>query len=114
MSSTESRRKAERASSVYLEMRGYQILEQNFRRPLTEIDIIAMKDKVIYFVEVNYRLDYDQFFGMETITVGKLRKIRLGAELWISESKWDGEYSLAVIEIGGPDFVVMNFIDNAY
>jgi putative endonuclease len=114
MGITESGRKAERAASAYLEMRGYSILERNFRRPLTEIDIVASKGKIIYFVEVKYWIDYDQAGMLDTVTDSKLRKIRRGAEIWVNESKWDGEYSLAVIEIAGSDCIVMNFIDNAY
>jgi putative endonuclease len=114
MNTTESGRKAERAATAYLDMRGYKILEQNFRRPHTEIDIVATKDEVIYFVEVKYRKDYGQGGGLEAITASKLRKMRRGAETWVSESKWHGEYSLAAVEIAGDDYVVMNFIDNAY
>lgn len=114
MNTTESGRKAERAASAYLEMRGYRILERNFRRPHTEIDIVALKDEAIYFVEVKYRVDYEQGGGLDAITASKLRKMRRGAETWVNESKWNGEYALAAIEIAGTDYMVMNFIDNAY
>lgn len=114
MNTTESGRKAERVATAYLDMRGYKILELNFRRPHTEIDIVAMKDEVVYFVEVNYRKDYGQGGGLEAITASKLRKMRRGAESWVGESKWHGEYSLAAVEIAGADYVVMSFIDNAY
>lgn len=113
-SSTETGRKAERAAVVYLEMRGYEILEQNWRRPRSEIDIVARKDGIMFFVEVKYRKDNQQGGGLEAITEAKLRQMRRGAETWVDESKWQGEYNLAAVEIAGAEFSVMSFIDNVY
>ena len=114
MSSTSTGRKAEAAARVYLEMRGFRILEQNWRRPRAEVDIIAIKDEVIHFVEVKYRIDDGQGGGLESITTAKLRKMRLGADLWVHESKWPGKYVLSAIELEGPQFSVLNFVENAY
>jgi len=36
----------------YLENRGYKILERNYRKKYGEIDIIALKDSILHFVEV--------------------------------------------------------------
>lgn len=113
-STTETGRKAERAAAVYLEMRGYKILEQNWRRPRCEIDIVATKDKVAYLVEVKYRRDHLQGGGLDAITDAKLKQMKRGAQTWVEESKWTGEYNLAAVEIAGKDFVVMSFIDNVY
>ncbi len=113
-STTETGRKAERAAVVYLEMRGFEILEQNWRRPRCEIDIVAKKDGTMYFVEVKYRRDDQQGGGFEAITEAKLRQMRRGASIWVEESKWNGEYQLSAVEIAGSDFTVMSFIDNAY
>lgn len=114
MNSTESGRKAEEAARNYLDMRAFEIIEQNFRRPHTEIDIVARKNGVIYFVEVKYRKNYDQGGGLESITASKLHRMRRGAETWVKEYKWNGEYTLAAVELAGPLYTVMNFIDNAY
>ena len=112
MKTTEIGRRAEAAAAVYLEMRGYTIVEQNWRRPKCEIDIIASKDDIIYFVEVKYRLNDNQGGGLEAITPSKLKHMRYAAQYWVEESKWQGEYELAAIELSGPDFTVLSFIDN--
>lgn len=112
MSTTETGKKAEKAAATYLEMRGYQIIERNWRRPRCEIDIIAKKDGVIYFVEVKYRRNDDQGGGLEAITATKLRQMRRAAEMWVEESKWREAYQLAAVEIGSPNYTVMSFIDN--
>ena len=112
MSTTNTGRKAEAAARVYLDMRGFQIIEQNWRRPRAEVDIIAKKDNVLHFVEVKYRRDDQQGGGLEAITAGKVRQMRRGAELYVEEIKWRDEYTLSAIEISGSDFAVMSFIEN--
>ena len=114
MNTTQTGHKAEMAAKVYLEMRGYRILEQNWRRPAYEIDIIASKDGRIYFVEVKYRYDDQQGGGLEAITKSKLQHMIRAARAWTEESKWPGEYCLAAIEIAGPTFAILSFIDNVY
>jgi len=114
MNTTQIGRRAEAAAGVYLEMRGYQIVERNFRRPRCEIDIVARKDDTVYFVEVKYRKTNEQGGGIEAITAAKLKQMAYAAELWVAEYKWTGPYQLAAIELSGPDLAVMSFIDNVY
>jgi len=114
MTTTEAGRKAETAAKVYLEMRGYEIIEQNWRRPRFEIDIVARKDGVIHFVEVKYLFKDDQGSGLDAITAGKLKQMKLAAWLWVDETKWNGEYVLSAVEIAGAKFSVMGFIENVF
>ena len=114
MNSTETGRKAEAAARVYLEMRGFQIIEHNWRRPRCEIDIVAKKDNVIYFAEVKYRFNDDQGGGLEAITKSKLKQMQYAANIWLEEHKWTSQSSLAAVEIAGSNFAVMGFIDNVY
>ncbi|MFO0781708.1 MAG: YraN family protein [Candidatus Saccharimonadales bacterium] len=106
--------KAEQAAATYLEMRGYKVLERNWRRPKCEIDIIAKKDNIIFFVEVKYRRDYEQGGGLEAITATKLKQMQYAAQMWVEETEWVGNYQLAAIEIAGKEFAVMSFIENAF
>ena len=114
MNSTERGRRAEAAAAVYLEMRGYQIIERNWRRPRAEIDILAKKDGTMYFMEVKYRETDLQGGGLEAITATKLRQMQRAAELWVEEEKWQGPYQLGAIEIAGENYAVMSFIDNVF
>ncbi len=114
MTTTETGRRAERAAKVYLEMRGFRVLELNWRRPYSEIDIVAEKDGAKHFVEVKYRYNDDQGGGLEAVTLAKLRQMRRAATAWVEENKYGGEYVLSVVEIGGPDFAVLGFVENAY
>lgn len=114
MSSTDTGRRAEKAAATYLEMRGYKIIERNWRRPRCEIDIIAEKDGVIHFVEVKYRINDEQGGGLEAITPTKLKQMRRAAWTWVEETKWRGEYVLSAIELAGRDFTVLSFINNVF
>ena len=112
MQTTQIGQKAETAASVYLEMRGYRIVERNWRRPRCEIDIIAKKADTVYFVEVKHRFSDDQGGGLEAITASKLKQMHYAAENWVEETKWRGPVSLAAVETAGKDFAVISFIDN--
>lgn len=114
MTTTDTGRKAEAAARVYLEMRGFKTIEQNWRRPRAEIDIIARQDGVVHFVEVKYRFSDEQGSGLDAITATKLRQMRRAAWLWVDETKWPGEYVLSAIEIAGPDFAVLGFVENIF
>lgn len=106
--------RAEREAATYLKMRGYKIIELNWRRPRCEIDIIAEKDGTAYLVEVKYRGSDNQGSGLDYITTGKLRQMRYAAETWAEDVEWSGDYQLAAIELAGPDFAVTHFIDNTF
>lgn len=114
MTSVDTGRKAEQAAATYLEMRGYQVIERNWRRPRCEIDIIAQKESVVYLVEVKYRHSHDQGGGLEAITQTKLKRMRYAAMAWREESKYYGQSQLAAIELSDPDFTVIGFIDNVF
>ncbi len=114
MKSTESGKRAEASARVYLEMRGYKIIEQNWRRPNCEIDIIAEKSGIAYFVEVKYRFNDAQGGGLEAITKSKLKQMNFAASSWVEESKWQKDISLAAVEVAGPTYAIMSFIDNVY
>lgn len=114
MTSTEIGRKAEQAARVYLEMRGFKILEQNWRLPRYEIDIVASKAGVIHFIEVKYRYKDDQGSGFDAITETKLKQMKRAAWAWVDENKWQGEYVLSAVEIAGNKFSVIGFVENVY
>jgi putative endonuclease len=114
MTSTQTGRKAEAAAGAYLEMRGFKIIERNFRRPNCEIDIIAKKDDVMHFIEVKYRANDRQGGGLEAITASKLKQMQHAAWSWVDEYKYRGEYVLSAIELGGPQFTVLGFVENVF
>jgi uncharacterized protein (TIGR00252 family) len=112
MTSFSKGKQAEQEATTFLTRKGYKVIAQNWRTRLCEIDIVAQKDGIVYFVEVQYRRISHQGSGLEYITPTKLRQMKFGAEMWIAEHDWVGDYRLAAIEVGSDQFKVTSFIDS--
>lgn len=65
----------ENAACQYLKVRGFTILERNFRKGYGEIDIIALKGKVLIFIEVKTRSNNNFGDPFEAISKKKLAKL---------------------------------------
>ena len=65
----------ERLAGKYLEAQGYQILEYNFYSRIGEIDIVALHEGYLVFVEVKYRKDNQKGYPLEAISFQKQRTI---------------------------------------
>lgn len=105
-------RQAEKQAADYLITRGFKIIDQNYKTRVCEIDLIAIRNKRIHFIEVKYRRGNQQGSGFDYITPPKLRRMRFAAELWVANKNWQGEYSLSAIEVSGPAFVVTGFVED--
>ncbi len=101
---------AEDEVARYLKSQGFKIIEQNWKTAWCEVDIIALKDKTMHFVEVKYRRSAAQGSGLDYITPKKLQKMDLAARSWVEINGWDGEYVLSGAEVSGDDFAV-DFIE---
>ena len=99
MTNYQSGHDAEKVAADYLQRLGYEVLELNWKTRYCEIDIVAKKGKMIYFVEVKSRRDNSQGYGYEYVTPKKLRQMGFAAELWVSSHDFHGDYQLAVISI---------------
>ncbi len=54
MKTSETGREGEDKAALYLSQHGYTIIERNFRTRLGEIDIIALQNDTLVFVEVKH------------------------------------------------------------
>ena len=102
---------AEKVAAELLLVHGYEIIELNWRTPVCEIDIVAKRNKTIYFVEVKYRSNNHQGTGLDYITSKKLKQMEFSAQCWVQEEKWTGDYRLSAIEVSN-DFKVTDFIED--
>ncbi len=110
MTTFDTGRQAEAAAAEYLKRQGFAIVEQNWRTRWCEIDVIAQRDRVVYFCEVKYRHTNNQGSGLEYITPKKLQQMRLSAEGWVQLTNWRGEYQLAAIEVSSPNFQITSLV----
>ncbi|MBW2036887.1 MAG: YraN family protein [Deltaproteobacteria bacterium] len=74
-----------------LEKNGYQILEQNYRTSLGEIDIIAREGDVLVFVEVKSRRTGQFGSPKLAVTAKKQRKISMVALEYLKQTRQNGE-----------------------
>jgi uncharacterized protein (TIGR00252 family) len=84
--STATGRRAEAAAADYLRRHGFCVLECNWRTRWCEIDIVASKGDVVYFVEVKYRRRDDWGSGLEYVTHRKLRQMYFAAHFWAAQT----------------------------
>lgn len=95
----ETGREGERLAADYLKRKGYTIVEKNYRFKRSEIDIIAVCEGRLVFVEVKTRSS--TAFGHPEIAVNekKIAKIMQGAEQYIYENTWEGNVRFDVISV---------------
>jgi uncharacterized protein (TIGR00252 family) len=102
---------AERHAAEYLKAQGFEVIEINWKTRYCEIDIIARKDGVVFFVEVKHRRDNRFGQGLDYVTPKKQKQMRFAADMWVSNHAWAGDYRLAAIELRGENFEVTQFLD---
>lgn len=74
---------AETFAAEYLESEGFEIIERNWKTKWCEIDIIAIKNSAVHFVEVKYRRNNKAGDGLEAITSKKQQQMQFAARLWL-------------------------------
>jgi putative endonuclease len=66
---------AEDQAAIFLQQKGYRILERNAAYKVGEVDIVAMDGETLVFVEVRSRTDPGQVHPAATVTRKKQRQI---------------------------------------
>ncbi|MBI4645275.1 MAG: YraN family protein [Bacteroidia bacterium] len=92
-------RKGEEIAQEYLSEKRYTILEKNWRYYKNEIDLIAMKDDKIIFVEVKCRTsDYFEH-PWEAVKKKKQKSIIKAADAYIKKNDINKEARFDIISI---------------
>jgi putative endonuclease len=83
---------AEERGCDFLRLRGYRIIDRNVYNRFGEIDIIALKDNVIHFVEVKSAQSYEQ--AVNNITPSKLQKLNRTIQTYLQKKRLDLAYCI--------------------
>lgn len=83
--SYEKGREGEKIAADYLKATGYDILFKNFRGGKGEIDIVARKNGITYFVEVKARQEGSDIKPIEAITTNKKRRLKSAVMAWLAK-----------------------------
>jgi putative endonuclease len=79
---------AEDRAVEFLEDMGFEILDRNFYSRFGEIDIVALRDKTLRFIEVKSGKGEPIF----NITPTKLSKIKKTSEFYINQNRLSYDY----------------------
>lgn len=92
-------KKGEALAKSYLEIKGYEILDENWCFGKAEVDIIAFKDKTIVFIEVKARSG--NFFGEPEDFVNEKKQILFSkaAEEYVYIMNHKGEIRFDIVAI---------------
>jgi putative endonuclease len=83
MLSQKKGRIAEEKALTYLQAQGLQLIRQNYRCRLGEIDLIMRDMNYLTFIEVRSRISNDFGGGIESITYAKRQKIIKSASYYM-------------------------------
>ncbi len=67
--------KYEEQAAAFLEEAGYKILDRNWSAPTGELDIVALKDDTVVFVEVRARSNPNYGTPADSVTPAKRAKL---------------------------------------
>lgn len=89
----------EQLARDYLVREGFQILESNWTSEVGEIDIIALKQDLLCFIEVKTRSSTAYGHPEEAVTIEKQRKIGMLAEQYLEQSNRDYSARFDIISV---------------
>ena len=98
-------------ASEYLEKNNYAILFRNYRYKKSEIDIIAIKDNFLIFVEVKFRSNLKFGNPEDFVTFKKQELIMAAAEYYTFDKHWNGNIRFDIISISKTNKEIAHFID---
>lgn len=104
----------EEITAEYLEENGYRILDRNYSKPFGEIDIIAIKDDLIAFVEVKTRKSDAFAYAAEAVDFYKQQRIRRASQAYLMEKNMSDflmTFDIAEVYL---DTRKINYIENAF
>lgn len=79
----------EEYTASYLADKGYRILTRNYRTRYGEIDIIAMQDDTVVFIEVKARRSRIYGEPKEAVSSRKQQRLITTALIYLQENKWE-------------------------
>lgn len=93
----------EKLAAAFLQQKGFQILERNYRKGRAEIDLIATSDSILMFVEVKTRRGGNSFgYPEEAVNHKKAALIINAASYYIQKINWKGDIRFDIIAVQLP------------
>lgn len=115
MTTAETGRLGERAAMEYLRQRGYMIRHTNWRNGHYELDIVAEREDMLYFVEVKTRRAGGLTTPEDALTPHKARSLQRAAAAYLSYCHYEGEcqFDLAAVDVYPDGRFEVRYTENA-
>ena len=93
---------------------GYEILDRNYLKPYGEVDIIALKNNIVCFVEVKARKNIKYGYPREAVNYHKQQRIIKASQVYLIENNLtDYIMRFDVAEVFTESRKI-NYIENAF
>lgn len=103
---------AEDEAANELVRHGHEIVDRNWKTKYCEIDIVSVKNEIVYFTEVKYRKTAEQGDGLAAVTAKKRNQMRFAANLYAQANRLkDTDMVLAVISVTGDPVAIEVFLE---
>lgn len=89
----------EKRAEDFLKLKGFDIVERNYRYKRSEIDLIIRKDNWLVFVEVKLRNSSAFGHPEQSVNSAKRKKIMEGAAQYLEETQWTGNVRYDIVAI---------------
>ncbi len=87
---------AEDKAAKFLQKSGFSIIERNFYSKFGEIDIIALRGRILHFIEVKSGKNFEPIYA---ITPQKIDKIVKTINYFLLKNKMDVDYCIDAVII---------------
>ncbi|MBQ5330507.1 MAG: YraN family protein [Oscillospiraceae bacterium] len=106
----------EELTAYYLQKSGYSVIRRNCHIGHAEIDIIAVKDDIIAFVEVKTRMTSSYEEAPYALGKAQKERIRAAAERFMLENEIDLQprFDTALVTLRGDRPIHFDYYDNDF
>lgn len=92
-------RLAEQLAADWLESKGYELIEKNYRYKHAEIDLIMKHRGLLIFVEVKFRSGIGFGFAEEFVDYTKKKLLVKAADQYIHEADWHKDIRFDIVGV---------------
>jgi putative endonuclease len=95
----DSGRVAEQEAALWLESKGYTLLEANYRHQHAEIDLIMTHQGLLVFIEVKFRTGTGFGYAEEFVDGTKKRLLVKAADQYIYQKDWHRDIRFDIVGV---------------
>lgn len=98
----------------YLQRQGLILLAQNLSFRYGELDLVMQHADTLVIVEVKYRQSALYGSAAAAVTAQKQQKLRLAAQSYLQQTRWQGAVRFDVVAISGEPPYQLDWVKHAF